>query len=109
MPMAAGNRAYVRRGQRPPVFAAWLAIKSRGPICGRWRSFGNFYADVGPRPSWRHLLIRDDPTGAFEPGNARWRIAARYRLVRPTTRSRMRNGMIQINAAARLPPKEFAQ
>jgi hypothetical protein len=40
---------------------------------------------------------------------AGWRIAAQYRWARPTTRSRMRNGMIQINAAARLPPKEFAQ
>jgi predicted DNA-binding ribbon-helix-helix protein len=35
--------------------------------------------DVGKRPTWRHLLIRDDPTGEFGPGNARWRIAARYR------------------------------
>jgi hypothetical protein len=26
------------------------------------------YFDVGKRPLWRHLLIRDDPTGAFEPG-----------------------------------------
>ena len=40
---------------------------------------------------------------------ARWRIAARYRWARPTTRSRMRNSMIQINAAARLPSKKFAQ
>jgi hypothetical protein len=30
----------------------------------------NFYFDVGPRPSRRHLVIRDDPTGAFEPSNA---------------------------------------
>jgi hypothetical protein len=70
------------------VFAMWLAIQSRGPVCERWRSFGNFYADVGNKPSWRHLLIRDDPTGAFEPGNAGWRIASRYRWRRPTTRSR---------------------
>jgi hypothetical protein len=33
--------------------------------------------------TWRHLLIRDDPTGEFGPGNARWRIAARYRWARP--------------------------
>jgi hypothetical protein len=60
MPMAAGNRTH-DRGQYPPVFAAWLAIRYRGPICARWRSFVNFYLDVGPRPSWRHLLIRTDP------------------------------------------------
>jgi hypothetical protein len=35
-----------------------------------WRSFSNFYFDVGKRPSWRHLLIRDDPAGEFSPGNA---------------------------------------
>jgi hypothetical protein len=60
-----------------------LAIRSRDPVCERWSSFAQFCADVGERPSWRHLLIRDDPTGAFEPGNARWRIAARYRWERP--------------------------
>jgi hypothetical protein len=54
-------------------------------------------------------LIRDDPTREFRPGNAGWRVAARYRWARPTTCSLMRNGMIQINAAARLPPKEFSQ
>jgi len=26
------------------------------------------YFDVGKRPTWRHLLIRDDPTDEFEPG-----------------------------------------
>ena len=68
MPMAGGNRAYVRRGQYPPVFAVWLAIRHRGPICERWRPFVNFYLDVGPRPSWRHLLIRDDTSRDFSPG-----------------------------------------
>jgi hypothetical protein len=66
------------------VFAARLAIRSRGRVCDRWRSFANFYLDVGKRPSWRHLLIRDDPAGAFEPDNARWRVAARYRWARPS-------------------------
>jgi hypothetical protein len=84
--------------------SAWLAAL-RGPICPRWRSFSNFYRDNGKRPTWRHLLIRTDPTGEFSPSNAGWRVAARYRSARP----RMRSGMIQINAAARLPPKEFAQ
>jgi hypothetical protein len=36
-------------------------------------------AGRGERPRWRHLLIRDDTTGAFEPGNARLEIAKWYR------------------------------
>jgi hypothetical protein len=65
--------------QFEPAVLAWFAIQQRGPVCRRWRSFANFYSDVGPRPSWRHLLIRDDPTGVFSPDNAHWRIAKFYR------------------------------
>jgi hypothetical protein len=72
-----------RRGHRSPVFAAWLAIRSRGKVCERWRSFSNFYFDVGKRPSWRHLQIRDDSSGGFSPGNARWQVARWYRRRRP--------------------------
>lgn len=35
--MGAGNRTKVRR-RRSPVFSAWLAIRSRGPMRERWRS-----------------------------------------------------------------------
>ena len=68
----------IRRGRRSPVFAAWLAI-SRGPVCERWRSFSNFYADVGKRPTWRHLVMREDTSRPFEPGNAQWRVGPTYR------------------------------
>jgi hypothetical protein len=77
-----------RRGRRSPALSAWIAIRLRDPACERWCSFAQFFADVGERPSWRHLMIRDDPTGVFEPSNARWRVAARYRWRRPTARSR---------------------
>jgi hypothetical protein len=70
-------KANVRRSS--PVFAAWLAIQSRGPVCRRWRSFSNFYRDVGPPPSWRHLLIRTDTSGEFSPRNAGWRVGPSYR------------------------------
>jgi hypothetical protein len=63
------------RGGSTPEFSAWLAIRSRGPVCRRWHAYPNFHRDVGPRPSWRHLLIRDDTSRPFEPGNARWRVA----------------------------------
>ena len=82
------DRTHVRRGRRSSVFTAWLAIRSRGPIWERWRSFVKFYRDVDRKPSWRHLLIHDDPTGAFEPGNARWQVGPRYRRRRPTARPR---------------------
>jgi hypothetical protein len=34
-----------------------LIAISRGPVCDRWRSFPSFCANVGKRPSWRHLLV----------------------------------------------------
>jgi hypothetical protein len=52
---------------------------SRGPVCKRWRNFRNFFYDVGQRPSWRHLLVRCDPSGEFSPTNARWQIGKSYR------------------------------
>ena len=91
MPMAGPGcgRSSHRHGTLPPVFSAWIAIRSRGLVCERWRSFVNFYFDVGRKPSWRHLVIRDDPAGAFEPGKARWQIGRpRYRRRRSTARTR---------------------
>jgi hypothetical protein len=86
--MATGNRTKVRRrARRSPVFSAWLAIQSKGRVCERWRSFANFYADVGKRPTWRHSLLRNDATGAFEPGNARWQIGPICRRRRSSARS----------------------
>jgi hypothetical protein len=54
---------------------------------GDFIGISNFYFDVGPRPSWRHLVIRDDPGRPFEPGNARWQVQRpRYRRRRSTAR-----------------------
>jgi hypothetical protein len=72
------GRTSVRRRRRSPIFGLWLAIQARGPVCERWRSFGNFYRDVGKRPSWRHLLIRDDTSGEFSPTNSHWQPARWY-------------------------------
>jgi hypothetical protein len=84
--MRTGSRTKVRRGS---AFTAWLAIQSKGRrVCERWRSFANFYADVGKRPSWRHALLRDDPTRAFDPANARWQVGPTYRRSRSTARKR---------------------
>lgn len=42
-------------------------------VCERWRSYENFLADVGRRPSTEHSLDRyPDFNGNYEPGNVRW-------------------------------------
>ena len=45
----------------------------RGITCDpRWRSFTEFYADLGPRPSSKHQLDRVNNDGNYNKQNCRW-------------------------------------
>jgi hypothetical protein len=77
-----------RKGSHTPEHRAWTKMFERcysdNPyrkkyygdrgisVCERWKTFENFFADMGLRPSRQHSLDRINNDGNYEPGNCRW-------------------------------------
>ena len=80
----------IKHGQwKTRVYSLWVGMLSRCKyptvmhyreyggrgikVCERWKTFANFYDDMGDPPSRRHSLDRyPDRHGDYRPGNVRW-------------------------------------
>jgi hypothetical protein len=79
-----------------PTHESYPAYGGRGiKICERWKSFENFLADMGERPTPQHSLDRIDVDGDYEPGNVRWATQ------KEQCRNKRTNRLIEIDGVSR--------
>lgn len=84
------NRIVTHGMRHTPEYSVWCGIKRRcnNPsdksflryggvgIAVEFKSFMEFFSEVGPRPSDKHSIDRIDPHGNYRAGNVRWETAA---------------------------------
>jgi hypothetical protein len=61
-------------------------------VCDRWRSFENFFADMGPRPTALHSIERRDNDKGYAPDNCHWATRQEQNRNRRNTRWITANG-----------------
>jgi len=67
------------------TYASWAAMMTRCrnkknkdyggkgiQVCERWKTFANFYADMGERPSKSHSIDRKKNNKGYDPKNCKW-------------------------------------
>jgi hypothetical protein len=106
------KHGHARKGRKSPEFYVWQAMLARCyrkthisypdyggrgiRVCARWiRDFAAFLHDIGPRPSVRHTLDRENTAGNYTPKNTRW-------VTRDVqNRNRRNNVLVTINGRRR--------